>query len=189
MRYKRRPMLTAAIVLRAMLALAPLGAPRLSPEPADIMLARYQTIAADITTAATENTPATWAQLFHASVLLGIARHEAGRFERDVDLGPCLSAPGRCDNGRSVSLFQLLELNPARRAHLQANRLDAAREALRRARSSIGLCRNTPRFSAYASGRCDRGHAAAHELDRFVAWARRHLDDAIRRAEDPYEDG
>ncbi len=182
-------MISPATIFAAILALAPLDAPRLVEEPREEMVARLHDISEDVAAVANEDAPSDAVAAERAAMLLGVARHEAGRFERDVDIGPCVSAAGRCDRGRSVSIFQLLERDVEKRALYQRDRRAAAREALRRAGASVRRCRGQgPAWAAYASGRCDRGHQAARELERFVLWARMHLDAAIRRAEDPYAD-
>lgn len=108
----------------------------------------------------------------HSGALaLAVADHES-LFAPDVDLGPCYRGPTnawpRCDHGESVSLWQVRAANAEERDRYQRDRQAALREALRRMRRSLWLCRHLPReerLALYASGDCERGHQAAREID------------------------
>ncbi len=175
----------AGHVLLAMWAMAPAETPRLGPEPRAEMEARYQDIARDIAAAAYHPSP--WEARRRASILLAIARHEAGLFERDVDLGPCITAAGHCDHGRSVGLWQLLRTNPDERRYFQTHRDAAAVEALRIALHSVAKCRKAP-FAVYAAGHCDGGQKESGEIEGLMWRAMVHLERAQRQEDNPYSE-
>lgn len=175
----------ARLILVTMLAMAPLDAQRISQETPAELQARYEEISMAIASAAWH--PDASQARYRAAILLGIARHESGLFELDVDTGPCRSAAGDCDGGRSVSIFQLLVRDPKERRWLQHNREAAAARALRIALGSISACPSAP-FARYASGNCEHGLQAAAELRQCVYAAHLHLDQMARLESDPYEE-
>lgn len=176
----------AAHIFAAMLGLASIT----QGDPAEDLAARTQrwrAISVSIASAAIGSGASDADARWRAAVLLGIARHESGPFSRDVDIGPCRNAAAHCDHGRSVSIFQIFEKEPDRRAALQADRDEAAREALRRARASMGMCQGELMFGIYAAGSCAGAPVVARELLGGVMAAAYRIDAAVRRAEDPYD--
>lgn len=150
----------ATYALAALLALAPPAqvrpaAPRWA-ETEDAIRARYASIAADIAAVSTSR--------LDVAALVGVAVHESA-LALDVDRGECERTHlGRCDGGRAVSIYQLQEADPARRALLRAVRREATTEALRRIRWSWHACQDLDsefRLSAYAGGRCTSDGDAA----------------------------
>lgn len=183
----------ASYVLAAMLSLAPVDAVRATPESPESIVHRYRGIALAIATAAVTPRGAETAVALsegqrRAAVLIGIARHESGPFEKDVDVGPCKGAAAHCDGGRSVGVLQVMAPTKALRDLYQRDRFAMADEAMRRALSSESACRGGEPYAAYSSGSCDRGRVAAAELRRYVAHAQMVLARVIARASDPYAD-
>lgn len=173
----------ARLVLLTMFSLAPLDAPRLGHESAVELRARYGEISLAIASAAWRPDPVQ--ARYRAAILLGIARHESGLFELDVDTGPCTTAAAGCDGGRSVSVFQLLVKGAEDRRWFQHHRESAAARALQIALGSISSCPHAP-FARYASGSCEQGLEAAAELQLSVASAHRRIEHVARLDADPY---
>lgn len=159
----------AAYALACLLALAP-PARRSAPpgweETEETYRGRLSGIAGDIGAVSTSR--------MHVAALVGVGAHESA-FAPDTDAGgECYrvgSWASRCDGGRAVSLWQLQDADPERRALFRSDRRAAAREALRRILGSLGACRqNEPalRLARFASGTCSRGWEAARGLDVFV---------------------
>lgn len=110
-----------------------------------------------------------------AALLVSIALGEGG-LARDVDVGPCYRGPGhrtRCDSGASASTFQVWASAWGHTPEqIFADRVLAARLALRAARGSLGMCRSLPaedRLSGLA-GRCILGLEAARGHYRRWMW-------------------
>ena len=183
----------AAHVLAAMLVLAPPSAPRHQPESEASVMERYRGIADAIALAAVtprgrEVTVGESEGQRRAAVLIGLARHESGPFERDVDVGPCRTAAAACDGGRSVSVWQVMTHTAEQRHSYRTDRYAAADAAMRIALTSEARCRGTDeeRYGIYSSGACDRGRKAARELRQYVAHAHAVLAREVARASDPY---
>ncbi len=183
--YTPRPMATlAASVLAAILTISPLATPRevlpgWAERPED-RAARYQSIASDVATAATDacGERGDGCRRWAVATLIGIAWHESG-FAPDVDAGRCYRGRDgksqRCDGGRAWSLWQLQ--GGGEEARLWAtDRMAAAREALRRAGRSTNACRGKlpaeEALTAYAGGTCS-GATARHRARELAADVRR----------------
>jgi hypothetical protein len=149
-------------------------------ETSDERLARYGSIAADLSTFVLdpETKPAFGGDAGRArtaALLLAIAYHESG-FAKDVDLGPCYRGPrgrsSRCDSGMSACVLQIHLGNGKTpegwtQADLFADRRKCFAAGLRLVRASLGACRHLPlrdRLSAYASGSCAHGAEASRAL-------------------------
>ncbi len=137
------------------------------PETLAAYRARMATVAADL--AAQVRSPA------EGALMVALAYRESG-FALDADVGPCdrRIGPGRCDGGRSVSMWQVMIANGVTaegwgRAELFASRPHAIHEALRRVRRSVGACRGggpDAALDAYAGGKCSAEGEAARERGR-----------------------
>ncbi len=120
-----------------------------------------------------------------AALMVALAFMESG-FAVDADRGPCDRhlGVGRCDGGRSVSMWQVMIANGETRegydkADLFLHREHAIHEALRRVRRSLGGCRAggpDAALDVYAGGRCSAPGelVRARGLER-LALARRLL--------------
>ncbi len=173
----------------AILTISPLGATREAlpgwTETPEARGARYASIAADVATAATDacGEHGEACQRRSAAILVGLAWHESG-FAPDVEApGGCYRGRDgkspRCDSGRAATLWQL-QGSAEERVLWLADRVQAARTALRRAGRSLGACRKLPveeRLAAYAGGRCDGAEALrrARELHAAVTRAARAM--------------
>lgn len=155
---------------------------------------RWHAIAAAIAEAAT--TPRGHEQIVEpteqrrrVAVLLAIGKHETG-YRRDADVGPCKSAAGNCDGGRSVSPWQVMTHSAAEKRALQGNRAAAANRALGIALTSEGACHGDDRYRTYASGSCDgggeAGAVASRELVASVAHAQQAFAVVAEYIEHPY---
>lgn len=150
--------------LAAMLYLVPLGTHDRAPW-ADAshaaQLARYESIATAVWDACGDDRGC-------ASLLVSLAVGESG-LARDADEGPCYRRGGyrkRCDAGAAESVWQV------QMRGMFADRTAAAREAKRRARASLSMCRGLraeDRLSAL-SGRCIDGDGPWRA--RWRLWAR-----------------
>ncbi len=167
----------AAYALAVILALVPVASHRPPPgwqETLDAREARMRSIADDIAAVSQTRTD--------VAVLVAVAAHESA-MAADVDAGACYRSPlpawvGRCDGGRAWTIFQMQSGRREEIATWKGSRREAAREALRRIRMSIGACRHLPReerLAMYASGGCsgEAGKKAARALDGFVVRAMR----------------
>jgi len=178
--------------IAAMLRLSPLDSPRETfpgwEETADQRRARYVSIAHDVAVAVAEGcidrSDEAVCQRSATAFLLGVAWHESG-FAFDVDSPLGCYRKGwhvrRCDRGRSVSLWQLQYGTKEERAAWKADRLLAARAALRFIRQSLGACLRLPRerrLAAYADGLCASamGQIKSLELSNGVHHAAKALE-------------
>lgn len=114
-----------------------------------------------------------------AALLISVAIGESG-LSRDTDVGPCFRGTwdgrgysARCDRGKSASVWQVWASawghSPEQ---IFADRVLAARLALRAARGSLGMCKALPaedRLSGL-SGKCIRGLEAARGHYRRWNW-------------------
>lgn len=182
------PMLPT-LILAAIVSLSPPDGQRLAfpgfLESPEARAARYQSISADIATAATEacGDRGEGCARRAASVLLGIAWHESGFAPDTESAGGCWRGRDgkgpRCDGGRAATLWQM-QGSAEERALWLGDRVAAAREALRRASRSTRACAKGPpeeALAVYASGRCDNaeGRKRARELHAAIARAARAM--------------
>lgn len=173
----------SSLTLSALLSLSPLSAPRESlpgwEETESARAARYQSIAGDIATAATDacGERGEGCRRWAVGTLLGLAWHESN-FALDTDSpGGCYRGRDgrgpRCDGGRAATIWQLQGSSEERAAWV-GDRVQAAREALRRAGRSVNACRGKlpaeEALAAYAGGTCagDTARRRARELDAAI---------------------
>jgi hypothetical protein len=140
--------------------------------------ARYAQIAEDIAVVVTDSTEAPAVggkngRARTAALIVAIAWKESA-FARDVDLGPACyrgrdGRSPRCDGGAAASIFQIrigagTTVEGWKQADLFADRKKAVRAALHLVRRSVNACSKYGALAAlrsYASGSCERGHAAS----------------------------
>jgi hypothetical protein len=159
-------------ILAALLRFAPLANLPQFPgheETPDESRARYVLIARAIQkeAEAPEAKPDGLTDRQEAALLIALAIGESG-LAKDADVGPCHRKGAwrtRCDSGQAASVWQVHAFGEGpdgtkiTLAGLFASRRLAAWQALRVARSSLGLCRRLPpedRLSGL-SGRCQDG--------------------------------
>lgn len=153
-------------LVAVLLGMVPAGAHVGRESPAEV-LARYQSIAADLVEVAGElGGEARRDEL--ATLAIGIAVHESG-LRRDVDEGRLRGS------GVDACLMQI-RTSRKRGDELSRDRRACFRAGLSIAMASLEACARLPereRLAAYASGSCDRGRGVARDLWRDVVKARR----------------